>query len=227
MGVISHKRKARSLGCLLVLVVVLVFASYYRHRTRSAETSILSVKETWVHKSWMEYPHSISFPAGPSLLNKASPKPLKVLIVNWHEGVENEIHAVLNEIVAPQAVHFTHTHGIGAETSFDVTEAASEAWYPLHRDHCNSNIYDLIIVGDLITLGRPYLQSDCKTNVILYITNRFDHGIWGDSEWPTLVDERLSVAQRPSYRQQLCMNTLRSNGSRSRFPYLRLCTLYR
>jgi hypothetical protein len=142
----------------------------------------------------MKYPQPLSFPGSPSLLNKANPKALNVLFVNYHAGVEMEVHAVLAKVAASinQSVHFTHTRGVGDLADFIVTEAASLAYYPLHTDHCNSSIYDLIVVGDVVTYSRPYLQSACKTNIILYITNRFDFSINNDSEYHAL----LSTASR-------------------------------
>jgi hypothetical protein len=100
-----------------------------------------------------------------------------------------EVRAVLGRVVTQlhQNVHFTNTRGVGDLTDFNVTEIASQAWYPLHTDHCNSSIYDLIIVGDVVTYSRPYLQSACKANILLYITNRFDFIIDNDPEWAELM----------------------------------------
>lgn len=199
--VVAHKRKLP----LVLLVFIFLYSYYHLYPPQSdAKVNIPSVDKTpehevWVLQSWMEYPHPISFPSSPSLLNEANPNPLNILIVNYHDGVENEIHAVLEAAFAPlhQTVNFHHTRGVGDITDFTVTEGASREYYPLHTDHCNSSVYDLIVVGDVITYGRPYLQAECKTNIILFITNRFDFGIWGDSEWAALVE---SASRWPNVR---------------------------
>jgi len=228
--VIRPKSKARSLGLLVVLVFISLYSHYYRYHTRYPKASTLISGKTWVHRSWMEYPHPLSFPGSPSLLNEANPKPLNVLFVNYHGGVEMEVHAVLAKVVASinQSVHFTHTRGVGDLTDFIVTEAASMAYYPLHTDHRNSSIYDLIVVGDVVTYSRPYLQFACKTNIILYITNQFDFLINNDSEYSALV----STASRwPNVR--VIVNNLHEHNyaltarNACRYPRLCLRTLHR
>ena len=199
----SQRRKNRVFATLGAIILISLYLSDFRVQYSEPNIayfpSINKTQTTWIHQSWMEYPYPLSFPSAPSLLNKANTKPLNILLVNYHRGVENEIHAVLKAVLAPfhQTVHFTHTRGIGDLTDFAVTEAASKEWYPLHEDHCNSSIYDLIIVGDVVTYSRPYLQSLCKTNIILYITNRFDFGIWGDPEWAPVVE---SASRWPNVR---------------------------
>src|SRR5216110_46209 len=114
--VIARKPKARSFTVLVVLVVILLY-SYYNYRSQYAEVSILDFQDrnrNWIHQSWMDYPQPISFTSGPSLLSEANPKPLHVLFVNYHRGVENDINGILQAIVAPlnQTVRFTTTRGV-------------------------------------------------------------------------------------------------------------------
>lgn len=174
--------------------------SSYGEENATVETH--NVNETeWapVYQSWMEYPEAIFFPRGPPLLDAANPKSLKVLLVNIHHGVENELHSVLAQAVAPLDVNvrFTQTQGVMDLAGLDVTEEASKTYYPSHTEQCDTNRYDLMIVGDVIPFGRPYLQADCKTNIILYITNRFDFGIRGDPEYAALIQ---SASRWPNVR---------------------------
>jgi hypothetical protein len=142
-----------------------------------------------LHHSWMEYPEAISFPDGPSLLDATNPKPLKILFVNFHAGVENEVKAVVTKAIEPYniTVEFTQIRGVGEDVEYLVTDEAATAYYPHHPDHCDVNKYDLIIGGDVATYSRPYLHAHCKTNILLYITNRFDFDIRGEAKYAALV----------------------------------------
>jgi hypothetical protein len=157
------------------------------------ETTTQDLNESLMllHQSWMEYPEAISFPGGPSLLDATNPKPLKVLFINYHQGVENEVNAVITKIAQSYniTVEVSLTRGVGNVVGYEVTDEAATAYYPLHSDHCDVSKYDLIICGDVVTYCRPYLQAACKTNIILYITNRFDFRIIWDAKYATLVSD--------------------------------------
>jgi hypothetical protein len=150
-----------------------------------------------VHQSWMEYPEPLSCPDSPSLLETHF-DPLKILLVNFHPGVENEVKAVVRKAVEPlnMTVQFTQIRGVGDVAGYHVTDEAATAYYPLHPEHCDVNRYDVIIGGDVLAYSRPYLQAACKTNIILYSTNRFDFQLH-DPNWAALLS---SASRWPNVR---------------------------
>lgn len=159
------------------------------HTSSFSEPSIDDSELMLVHQSWMEYPYPLSFERAPRLLDPRHPKDIKVLFVNYHPGVENEVHAVFEKILSPLNLKATynHTRGVGGLADYQVTDEKAREWWPSNRDHCDSSQYDLIVVGDITAYSRPYLTAACKTNIILYITNRFDFGVPGENEYAQLV----------------------------------------
>ena len=153
------------------------------------ETPIGDSDLALVHQSWMEYPQPLSFQGAPSLLDPIHPKDIKILLINAHDGVTSEVHAVFEKILSPLNIKATYelTWGVGEIAGFDVTDEKSQEWWPSHKDYCDPNQYDLIVVGDVITFSRPLLTAACKINIILYITNRFDFRIWGDNHYAQLI----------------------------------------
>jgi len=143
----------------------------------------------WVLSSWMDYPNPLSFQGSPPLLDPANPKPLNVLLVNDHSGVENEIHAVFHEVLTPLGVtaNITYLQAITEMFEFGITDEMARKFFFENRDYCNSSLYDVIVVGDVISFSRPFLQAACRTNIILYVTQRFDFGVWGNPEFQQLL----------------------------------------
>ena len=117
-----RKSWAISVICVLVLLFISIISNYLYLLDLGDSTisDVIRIELDWVHKSWMEYPENILFRGGPSLLDEVAGKPLDVLLVNFHMGVEDEIHAVLRKVTNPlnQTVHFTHTRDCDFLTSF-------------------------------------------------------------------------------------------------------------
>ena len=155
------------------------------------ETPVISDSELMlVRQSWMEYPQPLSFEEAPALLDPKHPKNLNFLLVNSHGAVENEVHAVFDKVLTPLGLNATYTltSAVGSVVANrKVTDEASREWFPSHTSLCDPNLYDLIVVGDVITYGRPFLTAACKTNIILYITNRFDFGVSDDHDYAQLM----------------------------------------
>jgi hypothetical protein len=139
----------------------------------------------WILSSWMDYPNPLTFRGSPSLLTPSNSKPLNVLLINDHWGVENEVHAMFDKVLTPlgMTANFTHVSEIGKPFDYTITDEMGRKFFFEHRDYCDSSLYDLIVVGDVITFSRPFLHAGCKTNILLYVTQRFDFGVWGNKEY--------------------------------------------
>jgi hypothetical protein len=59
---------------------------------------------------------------------------------------------------------------------------------PFYKSSCE--IYDLIIISDALSIGRPFLQASpykCKAKLLLQLTNRFDSGLSQDKTFADLI----------------------------------------
>ncbi len=143
------------------------------------------------------------------------PAELRVLVVNGHDGVANELEYILPRAgqLANSSVQLTHTAGIA---HYRVDEDEAEAWYAAHRQHCDGR-YDVIVAGDTIPLARPYLQGGCRAAIVLYVSNRYDYAMHGDESWQRLVAEAVT---RPNVR--VVPNNLGEQWYATRFRQLDL-----
>jgi hypothetical protein len=119
--------------------------------------------------------------------DRVIPNNLNILVVNYHYGVQNELNGVLSQMASLEGINLNITHIRGFHR-YRISKSDALGWYQLHKDFCGSNRFDIIIVGDTISSGRPFMEAHCKRNVILYITNRFDYGNLNDKEYHRLVE---------------------------------------
>jgi len=143
----------------------------------------------WITSSFMDHPVVLDYKDQPGLLDTHYGTTLNVLIVNDHWGVENEIHSVIQAVVAPLgvSVNFTHVMGVAGPYDSGITEEKAKKFFFENRHYCDHEQFDLIVIGDVISYSRAFLHAQCKANVILYVTQRFDFGLWGNKEYRNLL----------------------------------------
>lgn len=95
---------------------------------------------------------------------------LRLLVIDCHDGVQNEIEVVLGRILPKYDLE-----PIITQTRLDylVSKERALSWYDENKQLLEDN--DLFIVGDTIPMGRPLMEVRLDKPTIYYITNRFDY----------------------------------------------------
>ena len=123
---------------------------------------------------------------------------LRVLVVNGHGGVSNELRYVLSEVALLTDTRVDVTFDVGYD-EYIIPQDSADGWYAAHRHHCEGPArYDVIIIGDTIPLSRPYLQAGCPSvAIVLYVSNRYDYALHNDSVFQQLI---AAAVRRPNVR---------------------------
>lgn len=116
---------------------------------------------------------------------------MRIHFLNHHFGTTSEMKAIAHAVGKRNRVQIelTETRGIfEVVQSLYVSKEASNAYWPTaQKVECNANKYDMIIVGDTISLIRPHLQNCCPLTLVSLLTTRFDWAHDQDSEWTNLI----------------------------------------
>jgi hypothetical protein len=119
-------------------------------------------------------------------------RPLKVLHMTFHNGCKEDFIDVAQELDLDltswyvQSLPQNFWEGFNAGNGiYNVThERAARVW-DRHKDFFNT--FDVIVTSDTAPLSRIFLQNGWNKPLIIWVCNRFDYGVEGDTEYYELL----------------------------------------
>ena len=114
---------------------------------------------------------------------------MKVLHISHHIGCFRDQQYILNKL----DIHVDNYKF--SDNVFRITKEIADDFWSKNEDLFNS--YDYILISDTAPLSRPFLQNihKLKPKLIIWICNRFDYGMSGDSEYYNLFRESVNNPQ--------------------------------
>ena len=126
----------------------------------------------------------------------------QILFYSKHEGTSNEMTAILAkrtynykiEILKPISLtkNFDQTKNLTIPHHLAEQLFLSDDFF---KRACNK--FDLIIMSDVLSLGRPFFQASpkkCKSKILLQVTTRFDWGHFQDANFTLLFKRMVKTA---------------------------------
>lgn len=161
-------------------------------------------------------PNFINFKP-PARKSKIKPKDTRIMFLNHHFGTVSELHAVTDMLAVRHNVSISVTESMGIYNDLwrmRVTEEEARAYRDKGmRQECNSDLYDLIVVGDTIPLIRPHLEACCQMRMMAWLTTRFDWGMDWDDSWTQLLVDATSWSNFRVYPNNLLEVRFHSHGT--------------
>ncbi|PWZ01780.1 hypothetical protein BCV70DRAFT_51153 [Testicularia cyperi] len=116
---------------------------------------------------------------------------LHLHFLNHHFGTHSELLALTRTISKRNNVKITFDESMGVFNkyrSMTTTQAqANDYWPTALKKECDTQKYDMLVVGDTMPLVRPHLQNCCPLPIVTSLTTRFDWGNENDKSWGELV----------------------------------------
>lgn len=130
------------------------------------------------------------------------PRHLRIKFLNHHWGTVSELQSVTRALSLRHGVNITFSESMGVfehtnrhrVSKQDALEYANSAHA---RAECDVDAFDLMVVGDIMALIRPHLESCCRLPMVAWLTTRLDWEMDGDQEW---LDRVETASRWPNFR---------------------------
>ncbi|PWN36433.1 uncharacterized protein FA14DRAFT_220 [Meira miltonrushii] len=207
-----RKRNCTILVAAIITIIFLIVASItVKRHSRDNQVKNSNIKPNKVSGSsgskWLM--QALTEPLGAAQLTHSNLKPLtgleqsavqrglpnvrnlRLLFLNHHFGTSSEMKAVVSTIARRNNITITTKESGGIHDhvkSLHSNKEASDAyWEKAKQEECNPDLFDMIIVGDTLSLIRPHIQNGCKLPIIATLTTRYDWAHETDEGWKKLI----------------------------------------
>lgn len=172
------------LACIFGMVVI-QSNTYNTYSARYTLPWNLKTESTPMALSKTPISSLLSHPRHPNAKN------VSIHFINHHFGTASELRAIARAIGERNGVTVSlkETWGIYETVrSLYVPKAASNDYWPIaQKVECNPEKYDIVVVGDTMSLIRPHLQNCCPLKMVASLTTRYDWAHDNDMDWKYLV----------------------------------------
>jgi hypothetical protein len=135
-----------------------------------------------------------TMPAASILRHRRHPRArsMRIHFLNHHFGTTSEMQAVTRAISKRNRVHIDlkETRGIyDMVGDLYIPKNESDVYWAqeAQKTECNPKKFDMLIVGDTMSLIRPHLQNCCPLKMVSLLTTRFDWAHDDDYAWRNLL----------------------------------------
>jgi hypothetical protein len=127
----------------------------------------------------------------------------KALHITNHQGTTRNMNNVIHMLNSEGLTKIQLTTMKCDFPFFISTQEACSIWNS-YKDIVCDGCYDYLIFTDTTMYARPFLQfiNDHKAKIVIYITNRFDWGMWGFVD-TTFYDLYSMLSHHPEYSNRI------------------------